>query len=139
MLLDFIEINDNHSDKNIAEHVNHCLKFYDLMHKLTFIAGDNASNKKTTADELFQIIIRELSKDQNINFNGCDSFIECLTHQLNLIIQDLLSDLNFTCIKKVKIIANTLHTSLQSKQQWKMICESCKNMRNKFIEQPVKT
>jgi hypothetical protein len=138
-VLDFVEIQGRHTGANMAEYVFDCLKYYDLQYKLLYIVGDNASNNGTLMDEVLNKIRQEASEEQVILFEGRDSFIGCLAHTLNLVVQDFLSDLNLVCINKIKEIADHVASQPQRRQEWIKLSTISDGNRNKFIETNVKT
>lgn len=89
--LDFIQISQRHTGKNLAEVTADCLRRFDLEKKLHSITMDNATSCDVLANEL-AILIPE--------FRGNASRTRCFAHTVNLIAKALISF--FLCQPKRK-------------------------------------
>jgi hypothetical protein len=151
-VLEFTELHGIHSGENLATAVQCTLSELDLESKVIAITGDNASNNKVMASELYHAI-KKLSPE--IQFHGVDSYIRCLAHILNLIVKDILRALKSgstqeayavcdslrecqpittqTALAKLRILPLWISRSPQKRQKWKEICQYM-DLPDRFIE-----
>lgn len=134
-ILDFIHLTGRHTALIQAELVLDCLQEYDVTHKLFNIVGDNAAVNEALAGCLLQLI-EQIPEKSIPYFNGRDSFIGCLAHQLNLVAQAFLASTNLYSLCKVKAVADQVYSHPQSRELWKRLNNG---KSNKFIERNVKT
>jgi hypothetical protein len=134
-LLAFTPLSAEHMGENLALYVSKCVTFYGLEYKLLFLIGDNASNNATLARHLERYIIEKPDIDSDlVRFKGKESLIECLAHQFNLIIKDLLTDSIYRFISVIEQIAHEINVSPQKKEKWYRFCNPEKK---KLIERDV--
>lgn len=88
-LLGFEPLEGSHTGENLAQYVIETLNRFDLTKKLFCITADNASNNKT----LSRAVARSLQEDEGIVFDAEGSLIPCLSHVINLAVQDFLQGL----------------------------------------------
>lgn len=160
-LIDFIELEGQHTGENIAKVVIDVLKSLGIASKLLSITMDNASyNDKLSVvldDELEQLI-----KEGHIEkkkFDGTNSIIRCIAHILNLIVKSILDNLKsgtahevykvfdkinnheqketLNALMKIRAIPLYVKQSLQRKNQWLQLIP--KDSRKKFIQFDVET
>ncbi|ODQ68732.1 hypothetical protein LIPSTDRAFT_60176, partial [Lipomyces starkeyi NRRL Y-11557] len=72
----------------LAAAVEGTLSELELERKLIAITGDNASNNESMISALDENLRRK--HGDAVRFRGLDSYIRCLAHILNLIVQDIL-------------------------------------------------
>jgi hypothetical protein len=132
-LLDFIHLEGRHTAEAQAALVLGCLQAYKIASKLVIMVGDNANVNPCLADIVQKLITSELNGDPS-DFHGRESFVGCLAHQLNLMVQEILKN-RFVALKKVKAIAKETNLQPQQREKWKKLSGD----KNKFIERNVKT
>lgn len=132
-----------------------------LERKLLTITGDNASNNMTMAEVLLESLESRLGIARPL-YRGMASYIRCLAHILNLVVQDILSYLkSMTCAQadrvcdkiqrygfdtnmdqsvlgRLSIFAVWVARSNQRRERWRMACR-VRGLSEKFIEQDVVT
>ncbi|CBF80312.1 uncharacterized protein ANIA_11074 [Aspergillus nidulans FGSC A4] len=89
-VLEFTELHGVYSRENLAAAVQLTLSELDLEEKLIIITGDNASNNKTMASELYYTLKGNIGESSILQFQGLDSYIRCLAYILNLVVKDIL-------------------------------------------------
>lgn len=80
----------------------------DLKEKLITITGNNASNNKTMASELFYLLSKTCLDKKKIQFKGLNSYICCLAYILNLIVKDILQALRCSTSNKASTICDKI-------------------------------
>jgi len=82
-----------------------------LEDKLISITGDNASNNKAIASELFFSLSDRPRVEEAmlaLLYRGLNSYIRCLAHALNLIVKDILRNLGSGTIEQAQVTYNCL-------------------------------
>jgi hypothetical protein len=105
-VLEFKELRGPHSGENLAAAVHELLIELDLEQKLISITGDNASNNESMADLISQSLRTKFETDPL--FCGVGSYVRCLAHILNLIVQDILSTLRSGDVEQANAVCNSL-------------------------------
>ncbi|KAJ6125923.1 hypothetical protein N7471_010416 [Penicillium samsonianum] len=116
-LLEFTELQGIHSGENLAIAVENMLIELSLEEKLISITGDNASNNEAMASELyFSLSDRPRMEDAMPEplYRGLDSYIRCLAHVLNLIVEDILRNLGPGTMEQAQVACDCLQTDYGS-------------------------
>ena len=151
----------------MAETLQRMLVELQIEEKLLTITADNASNNETLVSELyFNMLEKHNSEDSHVpnkghfQFQGVDSYIQCLAHVLNLIVSDILSGMKSgdrksaieacdllqgnkkiglqSALAWIQIMALWILRTPQRRQQWKVTCQA-NGLNDKFIEYDVET
>jgi hypothetical protein len=85
-LLAIRELNEDHTDENMAEIIYQVAKEYGIVDKLGYFMMDNASNNNSALKELNLLI----QNDGGIGFDPVERRLRCFGHIMNLVIKDLL-------------------------------------------------
>jgi hypothetical protein len=99
--LDFVEINEAHSGKNLAKIVYNRAKELNILGKIISLTGDNAGNNDTCARHLHKLLSYSydehlypmLVHHQEMRFKGEASLIDYMAHVENLIVKAILKSL----------------------------------------------
>lgn len=134
-ILDFNYLTGRHTALAQAELVMSTLEKYEITEKLFCLVGDNASVNGALADSLL-IQLGTNRTEANRPFQRRATFIGCLAHQLNMVVQSFLSSNKLTSIATIRAVADQVVTSPQQRKKRKRI--NC-GKSNKFIERNVKT
>lgn len=116
-ILEFSEIQGDHTGENLAESVENMLIELNLELKLLTITADNASNNEALCDYLYRNLSKRFDPDLNnteiqpltLQFHGIDSFVRCLAYILNLIVKQFLSALKTRDIESAGEIYEKLY------------------------------
>jgi hypothetical protein len=94
VVLEFKEIEGSKSGENMGRIVLDLLYELDIECKLISITGDNASNNETLIEEV-EAGLHEQFQDtsKTLRFHGQDSYIRCIAHVLNRIVNKILETL----------------------------------------------
>lgn len=87
-LLDMRPLRGRHSGEQMAKEVLEVLSMHGLHKKLLAITADNASNNNTMRSTL-----EGLLANFGVTWDAAENTIPCLTHIINLVIQDILKNL----------------------------------------------
>lgn len=109
--MNFIHLNEQHTEKNLAEYILEILDVYSIKDKLFTIIGDNIAVNKILTKNVYDLLAETYEDDASmLLFERNPSFIEYLTHQFNLMIQMFLESINLSSIKKVKDLAERIYS-----------------------------
>ena len=132
-----------------------------LEEKLITITGDNASNNISMVNALHLSLEERLGVGRP-RLCGTDSYIRCLAHIINLVVQDILSSLKSitseeadsmcesiqrqemevtpdkSVLERLSIFAVWVSRSNQHRTRWKEMCRF-RGLDDKFIQRDVKT
>jgi hypothetical protein len=118
-VLEFIQVEGEHTGERLAEIAMKLLEELELKHKLFAITGDNASNNGTLCYHLFQRLREEYDDRPSpvrprMRFHGKLSFIRCLAHVINLICKDVLSSLKAGSAIEAKMALDSWEKTFKS-------------------------
>lgn len=121
-LLEFAEIDGEHSGENIALMVEELLFELDIANKIIALTGDNAGNNGTYCDHLHKSLLQtyddadvppRLRLNPLMRFRGRKSYIPCLAHVINLICDDVLKTLKAGNAKDARDLLDKMASSKQ--------------------------
>ena len=167
-VLEFTEIQGEHSRENLAEIVESLLIELNLESKLLTITADNTSNNETLYFTLYENLSKRFDiKFENIEslystlrFRRLDSFIRCLAYILNLIIKQFLAALktgdiesageicdqikdgkdipDLSALARLRVLVLWLARIPQRRQQWKNSCRDA-SLPGRYIDYDIET
>ena len=111
-ILDFIVFKDQHSGYEISNLFSNVISDFNLQGRTMGITTDNASNNDVFIQELL---------DKNYLLSP-ESHIRCFAHVLNLVAQEITSEIR-TSIDNLREIIKIIRTSPRILEQFKKICE----------------
>jgi len=138
-LLDFSEVDGQHTGIHLAEIVLKVLNEYDIVEKLYCITSDNASNNLTMVKELS----RRMDDEHGIDWDYEKNHIPCLAHIINIAVDHFLKSIKAdslssdqdgntvsneykfsVSLKKTRGIAKAIRSSPQRWKAFQAICET---------------
>jgi hypothetical protein len=90
--IDFVELEGSHTGENLKEVLQSTLKEFGLLSKLLTLTTDNASNNDKLAQLMNDHIDKLVEGGELLykKFFGLESFVRCLAHIINLIVNDVM-------------------------------------------------
>jgi hypothetical protein len=167
-VLEFSEIQGDHTGENLAESVENMLIELSLEFKLLTITADNASNNETLCYSLYKNLSKRFDLEFNnienqhltLRFQGLNSFVRCLAHILNLVVKQFLSALKtgdiesageacekikngkdipeLSALARLRVLILWLARSPSYRKQWKNSCRDA-SLPERYIEYDVET
>lgn len=167
-VLEFSEIQGEHTGENLAESVENMLVELNIESKLLSITADNASNNEALCYYLYENLCKRRDLDFNntenqsltLRFHGVDSFVRCLAYILNLVVKQFLSALKtgdiesagevceklnhekdlpeLSALARLRVLVLWLARSPLRRQQWKNSCRDA-DLPERYIEYDVET
>ncbi len=104
-LIEFTSLDIEHTERQLMMKLMKILKNYAIKNKLFKIVINNASNNSILKEKLEKIM-----SHREFRWNRTQNFINCLTHIINLMIQDFIQAL------ELKTIADNVIAQLENEQ-----------------------